>query len=56
MIDPATEWSEIISYKDKQAAKIENLVYKTCLYRYPRPKIITYDYRNKFLGNALKTI
>ena len=46
MIDPETGWFEIVRYNDKQAATIANLVGKTWLCRYPRPKIITYDRGN----------
>ena len=45
---------EILQYKDKQAATIENVVEQTWLCRYPRPKIITYDRVNKFMGHAFK--
>ena len=54
MIDPETGCFEIIHYNDKQAATIENLVEQTWLCGYPRPKIITYDRGNEFLGQAFK--
>ena len=56
MIDPTTGWLEIVQYNNKEDATIENLVEQTWLCRYPRPKIITYDRGNEFLGHALKTI
>ena len=54
MIDPATGWFEILKYKDKRTATIENLVDQTWLCRYPSPTIFTYDYGNEFLGNSFK--
>ena len=54
MIDLATGWFEIVSYNDKQAATIENLVGQTWLCRYPCQTIITYKSGNEFLGHALK--
>ena len=54
MIDPETGWFIIIQCNDKQAAKIVNLVEQTWLWRYHCPIIITYNYRNEFLGYAFK--
>ena len=54
MVDPSTGWFEIIQYKDKQEAIIENLVEKTWQCRYPSTTIITYDCRNEYLGHAFK--
>ena len=42
----ATGWFEIMKYKDKQGATIENLVEKKWLCRYPNPTIIAYDHGN----------
>ena len=53
-IEPATGWFEIVQYKDKNAATIENLVEQTWLCGYPLPKIINYDQGNEFLGHAFK--
>ena len=55
MIYPATGWFRIIKYNDKQAYTIENLLQKMWLCRKPKPKIITYDFGNEFLGHAFKT-
>ena len=54
MIDPATGWSEIVHYSNKQSVTIENLVEKVWLCRYPHPAIITYDQGNEFLGHTFK--
>ena len=54
MIDPETGWFEIIQYNDKQAATIENLVYKTWLCRYALPTIVTCDIRNECRGHAFR--
>ena len=54
MIDQETGWFEIKQYKYKQAYKIEELVYKKKLCRYPRPTIVTYDHRNEFLVREFK--
>ena len=43
MIDPVTEWFEVVGFDDKRAITIANLVETTWLYRYPIPKEITYD-------------
>ena len=56
MIDPVNVWFVILWYNNKQSATIENLVKQTWLCRYPRPKKITYDHRNEFVGNAFKNI
>ena len=54
MIKPATGWSEILRYNNKQADKITNPVDQTWLYRYPSPTIITYNWGNEFLDHAFK--
>ena len=54
MVEPSTGWFEIIQYKDKREATIENLVENTWQCRYQSTKIITHDCGNEFLGHALK--
>ena len=54
IIDPKNGWFEIVQYKDKHAATIENLLEQTWLCIYPRPVIILYDRGNEFLGHAFK--
>ena len=54
MIEPATGWLEIVQYNYKHAATIANLVEQLWLCRYPRPTIITYNFRNEFLGHEFK--
>ena len=54
MADPATRWFEIVQYSDKHVDKITNLVEKPWLFRYPRPKIMAYNFRNEFLSYAFK--
>ena len=56
MVEPSTRWFEIVQYKDKQDATIENLVEKTWLCIYPCSTIITYDRGNELLGHAFKNI
>ena len=56
MIDPATRWFERIKYKDKKAATIENLVGKTWICRYPRPKKIHMTLGMNYLVMHFKTI
>ena len=40
MIDPMTDWFEIVQYNDNRAATIEILVEKAWLRIYPRPTIV----------------
>ena len=51
MIDNVTKWFEIVSYDNKRAITIANLVETTWLYRYPRPIEITYDQGKEFIGH-----
>ena len=43
MIDPVTEWFEVLRFDDKIAITIANLVETTWLSKYPRPIEINYD-------------
>ena len=43
MIDPVTEWFEVLRFDDKRAITIANLVETTWLSKYPRPIEINYD-------------
>ena len=54
MIDPATGQFEILQYNDKNAAKIENIVYQEFIFGYKRPKIIIYNWGIELLGNVFK--
>ena len=48
MIDPATSWFEMVEIDNKTPINIANIVEMTWLYRYPRPKYITFDGGNEF--------
>ena len=42
IIDTVTGWFEVVSYYDKRAITVANLVETTWMSRYPRPIEITY--------------
>ena len=54
MIDPVTEWFEIVQYDNKKVLSISNLVESTWLFRYPRPIEITYHQGSEFIGNEFR--
>ena len=43
MLDPATEWFEIVQYNDKYSATISNLVEQAWLYIYSLLTMVEYD-------------
>jgi hypothetical protein len=43
MIDPATNWSEIVEASNKSATSIQDLFHNTWLARYPQPQFIVLD-------------
>ena len=51
MIDPATDWFEIIECDDKKSITIANLMEMAWLSHYPRPSLIQYDQGSEFIGN-----
>jgi len=50
MIDPATSWFEVSEIKTKSADVIVNVVEQTWLTRYPRPEVLIFDHRTKFMA------
>ena len=54
MIYTVTGWSEITQYNDNIEISIANLVENTWMYRYPRPKEITYDQGSDFIGHEFR--
>ena len=51
MIYPVTGWFEVVSFDDKRAINIANLVENTWMSRYPRPIEITYDQGKEIIGH-----
>jgi hypothetical protein len=43
MIDPATDWFEIVEATNKSATSIQDLFHNTWFARYPRPQFIVFD-------------
>ena len=54
MIDTVTQWFEVTQYNDNIEISIANLVENTWMYRYPRPKEITYDQGSQFIVHELR--
>ena len=50
MIDPVTGWFKIKQYDDKKSITVANIVKQEWLARYPRPYLITLDWRSEFIG------
>jgi hypothetical protein len=48
MIDPATEWFEVVEATNKLATAIQDLFRNTWLIRYPRLQFIVFDNGGKF--------
>jgi hypothetical protein len=50
MIDPATDWFEIVEATNKSATSIQDLFHNTWLARYLRPQFIVFDdgYKGEF--------
>jgi hypothetical protein len=43
MIDPATDWFEIVKVTNKSATSIQDLFHNTCLAHYQRSQFIVFD-------------
>ena len=54
MIDPATEWFEIVETHTKTVEHIDKLLDSTWFSCYSRPQFCIFDNGNEFLGEKLK--
>jgi hypothetical protein len=53
MVDPATEWFEIIEVPNKRADYIANLFEQVWLARYPWPAKVIMDHGREFMGEVI---